>query len=99
MWDIRDGTIIRTFSQFSEGQPLIRDLFTHAFDPTGRFYAVGGVRFFIIYDLMVRTSMILRMSSRVLLTLPPFLRTQLLGFSHLDRETAVVVAVRRFLRG
>ena len=51
LWDIRTGQVLRKFNEYSPGVPINRDLFTHGFDPTGRFYALGGVRFFVIYSL------------------------------------------------
>lgn len=54
LWDIRTGDVVQRYDQYSPGVPITRDLFTHGFDPTGRFYALGGVRFLVIYSLRVR---------------------------------------------
>jgi len=51
LWDIRTGHVLKKFNEYSPGVPITRDLFTHSFDPTGRFYALGGVRFLVIYSL------------------------------------------------
>ncbi|KAF8313844.1 WD40 repeat-like protein [Clavulina sp. PMI_390] len=51
LWDIRKGTVLRKFTEHSPGVPIKRDLFTHCFDPTGRFYCLGGVCFLILYDI------------------------------------------------
>ncbi|KAF8338168.1 WD40-repeat-containing domain protein [Cantharellus anzutake] len=51
LWDIRTKQCIRKFYEFHTGTKLPKDIFTHSFDPTGRFYCLGGIRYMVIYSV------------------------------------------------
>lgn len=51
LWDIRTKTCLRKFYEFHTGTKLPKDIFTHAFDPTGKFYCLGGIRYMVIYNV------------------------------------------------
>src|SRR5258708_2241436 len=53
LWDIRIKTCLRKFNEFQTGTKLPKDVFTHAFDPTGKFYCLGGIRYMVIYSVEV----------------------------------------------
>ncbi|KAF9513445.1 hypothetical protein BS47DRAFT_1393302 [Hydnum rufescens UP504] len=57
LWDVRTGTCLKYFDEYHAGTKLSRDIFTHGFAPNGKFYSVGGVRYFIIYDVQTGNAM------------------------------------------
>jgi hypothetical protein len=75
LWDVRNGTCLKYFDEYHAGTKLSRDIFTHGFAPNGKFYSVGGVRYFIIYDVQVRISASYTISSVHLLRRFPDLQT------------------------